>query len=86
MKRINGLFEGLSTFENLLSAFHKAYRGCNKSREAMKFGFNLEREILALRDEFKNKSYEPGGYRTFRVYDPKERTISVAPFRDRVCF
>ncbi|KJU83344.1 hypothetical protein MBAV_004463, partial [Candidatus Magnetobacterium bavaricum] len=26
----------------------------------------------------------PGQYRHFKIYDPKERIISVAPFKDRV--
>lgn len=28
--------------------------------------------------------YQPGAYRHFLIHDPKTRTISVAPFRDRV--
>jgi retron-type reverse transcriptase len=39
---------------------------------------------LNLKEELINKTYNPGGYRYFRVYDPKERQIAVAPFRDRV--
>ena len=39
---------------------------------------------MALKDELERGSYEPDPYRYFRIYEPKERIISVAPFRDRV--
>ena len=29
-------------------------------------------------------TYEPGAYRHFYVFEPKQRKISAAPFRDRV--
>ena len=44
----------------------------------------MEKEILALQLELTEGLYEPGDYRYFKIYDPKERIISVAPFRDRV--
>ncbi len=84
MKRINGLFDKLITYENLYTAFKKAYRGCSKSREAMGFNVRLETELIKLRNELTRRNYKPGGYRQFRIYDPKERDIAVAPFRDRV--
>lgn len=84
VKRAGNLFNGLISYDNLLSAFKKAYRGCSKSYEAMRFRFNLENELLLLRDALQSGHYQHGRYRIFRVHDPKERTISVAPFRDRV--
>ena len=33
---------------------------------------------------FKAKTYRPGPYRTFTIYEGKTRQISAAPFRDRV--
>lgn len=37
-----------------------------------------------LKEELETGSYHPARYRYFKIFDPKERTISVAPFRDRV--
>ncbi|MCX7422021.1 MAG: reverse transcriptase domain-containing protein, partial [Planctomycetia bacterium] len=48
------------------------------------FHFELERELLRLQDELTSKSYQPGPYREFMIYEPKQRLISAAPFRDRV--
>jgi retron-type reverse transcriptase len=48
------------------------------------FEFSLERELLCLEIELRDQSYRPGAYRQFRVFEPKPRLISRAPFRDRV--
>jgi retron-type reverse transcriptase len=48
------------------------------------FLFNLEPELVRLRNDLISGSYQPGPYRTFRVHEPKPRLISAAPFRDRV--
>jgi len=48
------------------------------------FNFHLEEEIAKMHTELKEKTYKHGEYRVFTVYDPKERKIAAAPFRDRV--
>ncbi len=84
MKRVGCLFDRMYSFENLLTAFRKAYRGTGRTNEACQFNFNLEKELLQLKRELESKTYVPATYRYFTIFDPKERTISVAPFRDRV--
>ncbi|CAN2050610.1 RNA-directed DNA polymerase [Candidatus Magnetomoraceae bacterium gMMP-1] len=41
-------------------------------------------EILKLQEELQSGVYQPGDYHFFKINDPKERTIAVASFRDRV--
>ena len=84
MKRKGYLFENLCSFENLYEAFKKAFRGTGRTEETCRFHFHLERELLKLKEELEAKSYRPARFRYFKTFDPKERTISVAPFRDRV--
>lgn len=48
------------------------------------FNYNLEPELFKLQSELIDKTYTPGAYRSFRIYDPKPRLISAAPYRDRV--
>ena len=48
------------------------------------FQFDYERELLRLEQDLKDRTYRPGPYHTFRITVPKPRTISAAPFRDRV--
>jgi len=71
----------VSSFENLYEAFRKAYKGSGRTEEACRFHFHLEKELLQLKDELKKEVYRPAKYRYFKIFDPKERTISVAPFR-----
>jgi RNA-directed DNA polymerase len=84
MKRHGNLFEKACDFSALHAAFRKAFKGSGKTPEACLFCFNLEKELLELREELTEASYAPAPYRYFKVYDPKERVISVANFRDRV--
>jgi len=84
MKRKGYLFEKLYSFENLYAAFKKAFKGSGRTEEACRFHFHLESELLKLKEELKSDTYRPARYRYFKTFDPKERTISVAPFRDRV--
>jgi retron-type reverse transcriptase len=84
MKRVGGLLKEASDFGHLHAAFQRALRGSGRTEEACRFHFHLERELLNLREELLSGSYRPGRYRYFRILEPKQRTISVAPFRDRV--
>ncbi len=84
MKRVNNIFDKLISFGNLYFAFKKAMKGSSKKYSSSYFHFNYEKEIIKLRDELKNGTYKPERYRYFMIYEPKEREISVAGFRDRV--
>lgn len=84
MRRTGFLFEQVSSFQNLLKAYQKALQGSGKTEEACRFSFHLETELLQLKRELEGGIYRPLSYRYFQISDPKERTISVAPFRDRV--
>ena len=37
-----------------------------------------------MHKELNEQSYQPGGYSSFYIHEPKKRLISAAPFRDRV--
>lgn len=84
MKRKGNLFETVTSYENLIAAFRLAMRGCGNSPASCRFFYYLEPEILRLQAELNSGTYLPGAYRFFTLYDPKERIIAVAPFRDRV--
>lgn len=84
MKTFNRLFEKIHSFDNLLLAAKKAQKGKRYNTGVAAFFFHLEENLLCLQKELVSKTYCPGQYRTFSIYDPKERMISAAPFRDRV--
>jgi retron-type reverse transcriptase len=84
VKRLGGLFDRMASFENLLAAFERAAKGKRDRTAVATFFRTREEEICRLRRELLDGSYRPGGFRGFTIYDPKERDISVPPFRDRV--
>jgi RNA-directed DNA polymerase len=84
LKRYGDLFETIVAFDNLLAAARAAYKGKKGRPEPAAFHFHLESNLLRLQDELVSGSYQPGDYRSFWIYDPKERLISAAPYRDRV--
>jgi retron-type reverse transcriptase len=84
MKRIDGIWASVTSFENLLQAYRKARRGKRSKRGVSEFGLNLERELLALQRALRQGTYQPGEYRLFTIYERKPRVIAAAPFCDRV--
>ncbi len=84
MKRQGYLFEQVCSFETLYRAASKALRGHKAKPEAAEYLYSIDRETWKLREELLAGDYRPRPYRYFEIYEPKQRTISVASFRDRV--
>ncbi|MSR59511.1 MAG: RNA-dependent DNA polymerase [Planctomycetaceae bacterium] len=84
MKRYGNLWPRMISFENLLRAALDARRGKRFRPSVVAFEFRLEDELWKLHDELQAGTYRPGAYRSFRIFEPKERLISAAPYRDRV--
>lgn len=62
----------------------RAARCKRRVKGAARFLERLEPEALALQRELMEDSWRPGRPVTFTIRDPKVRTITAAPFRDRV--
>jgi hypothetical protein len=78
LKRYGNLFEEIVSFDNLLLASKKAFRGKKARRRVAEFYFNLEKELLCIREELLGKTYRPLPLRIFRIYEPKEREIGAS--------
>ena len=81
MKTHKHLFAKITAFENLLLAAQKAAAGKREQFHVMDFFFRLEENLWRLQEELQTQTYRPGGYSTFKIYEPKPRLISAAPFR-----
>src|SRR5690606_28611407 len=82
--RTGNLFESIVSFSNLLEASRRA-QCCKRFRpDVLEFNYQLESNLLSLRDQLCGKTYRPGPYKVFVIYEPKRRYISAAPYRDRV--
>jgi retron-type reverse transcriptase len=84
MKTAKKLYGQITTFENLLLASRKARKGKRFKKSAARFEEQLENELLLLQKQLIAKTYQPGNYKSFFIYEPKKRMISAAPYRDRV--
>jgi RNA-directed DNA polymerase len=77
------------TFENLLEAHELCRSGKQHKRGTIMFEMEIGNNISKLAKELANKTYKLGKYKTFRIYDPKERLIEALSYKDRVvlmCF
>nr|VFK36394.1 MAG: Retron-type reverse transcriptase [Candidatus Kentron sp. SD]VFK38630.1 MAG: Retron-type reverse transcriptase [Candidatus Kentron sp. SD] len=84
MKRIGGLWEKVTAFDNLYLAWRKARAGKAARPTVTRFELDLERNLLALQTALRTRTYRPGEYYLFEIYDRKPRVIAAAPFPDRV--
>jgi retron-type reverse transcriptase len=84
VKTYKDLYDKITAFENLLRAAQKAQKGKRFKEACAVFNLDLEKELLRLQRGLIDQSYRHGRYRDFLVYDPKQRLISAAPYRDRV--
>jgi retron-type reverse transcriptase len=84
MKRAGHLIERIADADNLRLAYWKASKGKRAKVEVRRFRDDLNARLLGLRHDLLSGSAPWGPYRTFTVFDPKQRVICAAPFRDRV--
>ncbi len=83
-KTLKNCFYEKLTFKKLLEAHERARDGKRSKKEVIIFEMDLETNITKMLDEIKNGTYQFGNYRTFKVYEPKERIIKSLPYRDRI--
>jgi retron-type reverse transcriptase len=84
MKRYGNLWQDITAFSNLLAASKQAQKGKRFRDNVLAFNYNLEQELFQLQAQLLSKTYSPGAYRTFYIFESKPRMISAAPYRDRV--
>lgn len=84
MRRAGGLFEKITTLDNLHLAYRKARRAKRYRPEVAAFSHDLATNLQRLHEELLAGHWHPGRPRTFWIRDPKRRLISAPPFADRV--
>ena len=84
MKRQNNLFEDIIDYRNIRLAFLKALRGNRSSSAAINYCKDVDRNLALLREKITSLQCGWGNYRSFIITDPKLRTISTAPFEQRI--
>lgn len=85
MKRINNLYNKITSIENLEASELKARKGKTKQYGVKLFDNNKEQYLQELQHSLKSKNYKTSEYTTFTVYEPKERLVFKLPyFPDRI--
>lgn len=74
--------------EQLLLDLYRAYKDARKNKRnrayQLKYEFNLEENLVSLRDELISGDYKPLPSNCFIIHDPKMREVFAANFRDRI--
>ena len=83
-KTIKNCFDKNLTFQKLMEAHYRARKNKTFKPELISFEFNLENNISNLLNSIKKNNYHLGKYRSFKVYEPKERVIKALPYIDRI--
>ncbi|MBR4741488.1 MAG: group II intron reverse transcriptase domain-containing protein, partial [Desulfovibrio sp.] len=83
-KTAKGLWEKFLAWDNFMLAVKMASKGKRYHWEVLRFIDNLEENLVTIRDQLANETWYPGTFRTFTIFEPKERIIHAPSFRDRV--
>lgn len=84
MKRIGSVYSEICSIENIRLADNKARKGKLKQPGIRKFDKNRDSNLAQIRDSLVNKTYEIAQYKLFKIFEPKERSISMLPYPDRI--
>ena len=77
-------FEKVTDFENMYRAFRRALRGKGYKKSAARFNVCALEGVVKLIEQLKSRTYRIADYNEFKVYEPKERIIQTASFKDKV--
>lgn len=84
MKRSANLITSVADLDNLRLAFWKAKRAKEANRQVIDYTADLGQNLYALSRQILDKSIKVGDYHYFKIFDPKERQICAASFKERV--
>ena len=77
-------FEKVMDFQNMYQAFRRAKCGKGCKKNAARFNATALDGVHTLIEQLRNRTYRVSGYAEFKVYEPKERIIQTASFKDKV--
>lgn len=85
MKRINNVYDEICSMENLELAERKARKGKSNQYGVKIFDRDKENNLFILKKILVEQTYKTSPYKTFTVFEPKERLIFKLPyFPDRI--
>jgi len=82
--KLSHKFEDIISLDNLLLAWQEFLRGKRNRKDVQGFSANLMDNIFSLHQDLLYQTYKHGGYKAFKINDPKPRDIHKATVRDRL--
>lgn len=80
-----GLFERITSYDNLLIAYKQNLKGNSKFKIAsINFSWDYVTNLKALQEKLILSTYSPDGYNVFTVYEPKIREIQAPKYEDKI--
>lgn len=80
MKRVGNLFEDICSIDNLELADFKARKGKRTRKDVILHDTEKDLNILKLNEALLNKTFRTSEYKTFKIFEGKERVISSLPY------
>lgn len=73
------LYDKICNPINIWWAYKNAARGKRYTPAVAYFEYDLEKNLIEIEQELKEKTYQPGGYHSFEIDKPKRRLVNAAP-------
>lgn len=84
MKRKGNLYQNIYDFKNIQDAFNEVCRNTKNKKKVARFKEYKCIYISRIYNILKSKTYKPGPYNIFTIYEPKERRIVSQNMQDKV--
>ena len=84
MKRKGNLYQEIYKFENILNAFNEDCKNTKNKKKVANFKEYKCIYVSRIHNVLKTKTYIPGPYNVFTIYEPKERRIVSQSMQDKV--
>jgi len=85
MQKLSKLYRQIASMQNLWdAAWQTLLHGRRFKNDGASFKLNYEHSLLQIHKELARQSYKPGNYKSFMIYEPKQREVLAAPIKDRI--
>lgn len=84
MKRINNLYNKMVNYDEIYKVFNHIKSNTKNKREVLKFGYNINQNILDILSLIYYRRYSFGKYHIFLIKEPKYRLIMSENIKDKL--
>ncbi len=84
MKRKNNLYQNICKIENILAAYNEVCKNTKNQNRVEKYKAHKTIYVANIHRILESKSYLPGKYHVFTIYEPKERRIVSQNMDDKI--